>query len=189
MLNADIEAKSDTQFSIFMAVGFSCLVGFMAFELRKSIFHWKGFNPSGIDDIISLLFLGVCMISWWDVFDRRTMIKIGKEGICLRRYNFPLRKVHLVPWEKIYYFYVLQKTEKGVTSCCLIVGLSNDEKEEKAELNFLDHCRRPYWPSLKDTEKSTIFEIWVSKQNKQQASTHPIFASHKVKPCIHQNIA
>ena len=138
LTNSELEARTSKSFSIFSVIICSAIVIYFAFSQGKNLLNWTVFNPNGILAIVFLGLLLLCIFYWLQFFDREPQLKIDKEGIWIRKNILPFSKARLLPWDTINFFYVLQQTQKRITSQHLIIGQKNIETDVKIDLYGLD---------------------------------------------------
>lgn len=138
MLNSDLEARTSKSFALFAVVATSAIGGFFAYSEGNNLFNWTDFNPNGINTIIFLLFLFVCLFWWTKLLDKKPQIIINKEGIQIRKNVLPFSSLRIIQWDEVYFFYLLEKTRRNVTGRYLVIRQKEKEKDIKVELNGLD---------------------------------------------------
>ncbi|WP_369331584.1 STM3941 family protein [Danxiaibacter flavus] len=119
MTNSQLEVRTSRSFSLFVVVVTTALVSIFAYSEGNKLFDWTRFNPNGINAIIFLLFLFVCLFWWIKLLDKKPQIIINDEGIRTRKNVLPFSPLRLIPWEDISYFYLLEKTQRNVTGLYL----------------------------------------------------------------------
>ena len=122
-------SKTNRISALIVWAGIMC---YMAYDMRKELFKWN--NPGVPNTLIFLLFFSIGIVAVINIFDKRPQVIIERKGIWKRKYLLPFSPLVCTNWKEMQYFYLLQKTEKGIKSFNLVIRNRDTEKDIKVGL-------------------------------------------------------
>ena len=130
--------------------GIFSIVFFGHYQRFKKEGTWL--QPAAI--FFDCFFFSFFLLTVLRLIDRKPLIIISDDGICLRRSRFPFSKLDFIPWNDISGYWQEYHTVKGTSSVVLKVALKSSGSQYRIELTALGSA---------SGEASQIFHSYAKK--------------------------